>query len=223
MSREMKKNQEEGNPCSNDVDEQRWQAVCDRNQVWDGIFVFAVRTTGVYCRPSCTSRRANRENVSFYETPSQAELAGFRACQRCKPNQSEFSAHGEAIAKACRIIELSEEEPDLVMLAASAGLSPGHFQKIFKAQVGLSPKRYAIAVRKKRFRHELKSSKNITQTIYEAGYESASRAYADNATPGLMPGEHKKGARGETIRYANHETSLGNILIATTERGICLV
>ena len=177
----MKRIQEEGNPCSHEVDEQRWQAVCDRNQVWDGIFVFAVRTTGVYCRPSCTSRRANRENVSFYETPSQAELAGFRACQRCKPNQSEFSAHGEAIAKACRIIELSEEKPDLAMLAASAGLSPGHFQKIFKAQVGLSPKRYAIAVRKKRFRHELKSSKNITQTIYEAGYESASRAYADNA------------------------------------------
>ena len=223
MSREMKKNQEEGNPCSHEVDKQRWQAVCDRNQVWDGIFVFAVRTTGVYCRPSCTSRRSKRENVSFYETPSQAELAGFRACQRCKPNQSEFSAHGEAIAKACRIIELSEEEPDLAMLAASAGLSPGHFQKIFKAQVGLSPKRYAIAVRKKRFRHELKSSKNITQTIYEAGYESASRAYADNATPGLMPGEHKKGARGETIRYANHETSLGNILVATTDRGICLV
>ena len=107
MSREMKKNQEEGNPCSHEVDEQRWQAVCDRNQVWDGIFVFAVRTTGVYCRPSCTSRRANRKNVSFYETPSQAELAGFRACQRCKPNQSEFSAHGEAIAKTCRIIELS--------------------------------------------------------------------------------------------------------------------
>jgi len=130
-SREMKKNQEEGNLYSHEVDEQRWQAVCDRNQVWDGIFVFAVRTTGVYCRPSCTSRRANRENVSFYETPSQAELAGFRACQRCKPNQSEFSAHGEAIIKACRIIELSEEEPDLAMLAASAGLSPGHFQKIF--------------------------------------------------------------------------------------------
>ena len=109
------------------------------------------------------------------------------------------------------------------MLAASACLSPGHFQKIFKAQVGLSPKRYAIAVRKKRFRHELKSTKNITQTIYEAGYESASRAYADNATPGLMPGMYKKGAQGETIRYANHETSLGNILVATTDRGICLV
>ena len=91
----MKKIQEEGNPCSHEVDEHRWQAVCDRNQVWDGIFVFAVRTTGVYCRPNCTSRRANRENVSFYKTPSQPEIAGFRACQRCKPNQSEFSAHGD--------------------------------------------------------------------------------------------------------------------------------
>ena len=131
----MKKIQEEGNPCSHEVDEQRWQAVCDRNQVWDGIFVFAVRTTRVYCRSSCTSRRANRENVSFYETPSQAELAGFRACQRCKPNQSEFSAHGEAIAKACRIIELSEEEPFWRCWQHQQALVPVIFKKSLRPRL----------------------------------------------------------------------------------------
>jgi len=182
-----------------------------------------VCTTGVHCRPSCTSRRANRENVSFHDTPAQAQAAGCRACKRCKPNQVESSSHSKAIAQACRSIELAEENLDLARLAASAGLSPGHFQRVFKAQVGLSPKQYAMALRKQRFRNELKSSKTVTQTIYEAGYDSPSRAYADNTTPGLMPSKHKKGAQGETIRYAHRNTSLGIILIATTERGICLV
>ena len=219
----MQQNQERERNDSKEIDEQRWQAVCNRDQTWDGIFVFAVRTTGVYCRPSCTSRRANRENVSFHDTPAQAQAAGYRACKRCKPDQVESSSHSKAIAQACRSIELAEEKLDLARLAASAGLSPGHFQRLFKAQVGLSPKQYAMALRKQRFRNELKSSKNVTQTIYEAGYDSPSRAYADNTTPGLMPSKHKKGAQGETIRYAHRETSLGSILIATTDRGICLV
>ncbi len=131
--------------------------------------------------------------------------------------------HSEAVAQACRSIELAEEKLDLAALAASAGLSPSHFQRVFKSQVGLSPKQYAMAVRKQRFRDELKSSKTVTQTIYEAGYDSVSRAYADNATPGLMPSKYKKGAQGEKIRYAHRETSLGSILVAATDRGICLV
>ncbi|MDA0856649.1 MAG: helix-turn-helix domain-containing protein, partial [Proteobacteria bacterium] len=167
----MQQNQERKRNDSKEIDEQRWQAVCNRDQTWDGIFVFAVRTTGVYCRPSCTSRRANRENVSFHDTPAQAQAAGYRACKRCKPNQVESSSHSKAIAQACRSIELAEEKLDLARLAASAGLSPGHFQRVFKAQVGLSPKQYAMALRKQRFRNELKSSKNVTQTIYEAGYD----------------------------------------------------
>ena len=131
--------------------------------------------------------------------------------------------HSEAVAQACRSIELAEGKLDLAALAASAGLSPSHFQRVFNSQVGLSPKQYAVAVRKQRFRDELKSSKTVTQTIYEAGYDSPSRAYADNATTGLMPSKYKKGAQGEKIRYAHRETSLGSILVAATDRGICLV
>ena len=131
--------------------------------------------------------------------------------------------HSEAVAQACRSIELAEGKLDLAALAASAGLSPSHFQRVFKSQVGLSPKQYEMALRKQRFRDELKSSKTVTQTIYEAGSDSPSRAYADNATPGLMPSKYKKGAQGEKIRYAHRETSLGGILVAATDRGICLV
>ena len=131
--------------------------------------------------------------------------------------------HSEAIAQACRSIELAEGKLDLAALAASAGLSPSHFQRVFKSQVGLSPKQYEMALRKQRFRDELKSSKTVTQTIYEAGSDSPSRAYADNATPGLMPSKYKRGAQGEKIRYAHRETSLGSILVAATDRGICLV
>ena len=133
-----------------------------------------------------------------------------------------FTSH-EAVAQACRSIELAEEKLDLAALAASAGLSPSHFQRVFKSQVGLSPKQYEMALRKQRFRDELKSSKTVTQTIYEAGYDSPSRAYADNATPGLMPSKYKRGAQGEKIRYAHRETSLGSILVAATDRRICLV
>ncbi len=219
----MQQNQEKERNDSKEIDEQRWQAVCNRDQAWDGIFVFAVCTTGVYCHPSCISRRANRENVSFHDTSSQAQAVGYRACKRCKPNQVEFLSHSKAIAQACRAIELAEEKLDLARLAASVGLSPGHFQRVFKAQVSLSPKQYAMALRKQGFRGELKSSRNVTQTIYEAGYDSPSRAYTDNTTPGLMPSKHKKGAQGETIRYAHRKTSLGSILIGATDRGICLV
>ena len=158
----MQQNQEKERNDSKEIDEQRWQAVYNRDQAWDGIFVFAVCTTGVYCRPSCISRRANRENVSFYDTPSQAQAAGCKACKRCKPNQVEFLSHSKAIAQACQPIELAKAKLDLARLAASVGLSPGHFQRVFKAQVGLSPKQYAMVLRKQRFRGELKSSRNVT-------------------------------------------------------------
>lgn len=205
------------------LDARRWQAVCERDKNWDGAFVFAVCTTGIYCRPSCRSRRAKRENLSFYETPEQAKSAGYRACKRCKPDQADHSPHVEVIVETCRDIQAAEEEPDLATLAASAGFSPGHFQRIFKAHVGLSPKRYAMAVRKQRLRNGLSASENVAHAIYDAGYASASRAYADNAMPGLPHRRYKKGAEGETIHYANTMTSLGSILVAATDRGICLV
>ena len=210
-------------PNAASVDAQRWQAVCDRNEARDGTFVFAVRTTGIYCRPSCTSRRAKLENVTFYDTPTQAEAAGYRACKRCMPDQAVCSSHAQAIVQACDDIRSAEEEPDLATLAARAGLSPGHFQRIFKAQVGLSPKRYAMAVRKQRLRNELVQAETVTHAIYDAGYASASRAYADKAAPGMTPSRYRQGAEGETIRYATAGTSLGDILVAATERGMCLV
>ena len=205
------------------LDERRWRAVRERDAAWDGRFVFAVLTTGIYCRPGCPARRALRENVSFFDTPERARLAGYRPCKRCRPDEAGQPAHREAVVRACRMIQSEEEEPGLAALAASAGLSPGHFQRVFKAEVGLSPKRYALAVRKQRLREELKGSGSATRAIFEAGYSSASRAYADRPAPGLTPGRYSKGARGETIRYANARTSLGNILIAATDRGVCLV
>lgn len=205
------------------IDTQRWQAVCDRDETQDGTFVFAVRTTGIFCRPSCRSRRAKRENVTFYGTSEQAEAAGYRACKRCVPDQTARSPHAQAIVQACQDIRSAEEEPDLATMAARAGLSPGHFQRIFKAQVGLSPKRYAVAVRKQRLRDELAQAETVTHAIYDAGYTSASRAYADKAAPGMTPSRYRQGAEGETIRYATAKTSLGDILVAATERGICQV
>ena len=205
------------------LDERRWRAVCERDTAWDGRFVFAVLTTGVYCRPGCPARRALRENVSFFDTPERARAAGYRPCKRCGPDEAGGPPHREAVVRACRMIQSEEEEPALAALAESAGLSPGHFQRVFKAEVGLSPKRYAMAVRKQRLREELKASASATDAIYDAGYSTASRAYADRPAPGLTPGRYSKGARGETIRYANTGTSLGNILIAATERGVCLV
>lgn len=205
------------------IDSQRWQAVCDRDGARDGTFVFAVSTTGIYCRPSCTSRRAKRENVMFYDTPAQAETAGFRPCKRCTPDQIAHQLHLQAIVQACHDIESAEEEPDLATLAARAGLSPSHFQRIFKAQVGLSPKRYAVAVRKRRLRDELAQAETVTHAIYDAGYASASRAYADGAAPGMAPDRYRRGAAGESISYASAKTSLGEILVAATERGICMV
>ena len=205
------------------LDERRWRAVCERDTAWDGRFVFAVLTTGVYCRPGCPARRALRENVSFFDTPAQARSAGYRPCKRCRPDEPGQSPHREAVIRACRMIQSAEEEPGLATLAAAAGLSAGHFQRQFKAVVGLTPKRYAMAVRKQRLREGLRETGNATHAIYDAGYASASRAYADRPAPGLTPGRYSKGAPGETIRHANAPTSLGNILVAATERGVCLV
>jgi AraC family transcriptional regulator, regulatory protein of adaptative response / methylated-DNA-[protein]-cysteine methyltransferase len=205
-------------------DHQRWQAVCDRDSDQDGLFVFAVLTTGIYCRPSCSSHRARRENVSFYKTPDEAEKAGYRACKRCQPDQEAIQTpHSQAIIQACRKIQLSEEEPNLGALAQSAGLSPSYFQRLFKAQVGLSPKRFAMAVRKNRLREELVQATTVTSAIYDAGYASASRAYADKKALGLPPSRRLQGADGEIIHYAIAETNLGPIVMGATERGVCFV
>ena len=204
-------------------DHQRWRAVCERNQAYDGTFFFAVLTTGIYCRPSCSSRRANRENVSFFDSAASAEQAGYRACKRCRPNQIQRPAHAEAILRACHTIESADQAPNLTSLASQACLSPAHFQRLFKTQVGLSPKQYAMAIRKQRLRETLVQTESVTQAIHDAGYRSASSAYAEKTASSLKPQQLLQGGDGEVIRYACGETSLGRILVAATDEGVCLV
>lgn len=205
------------------LEDMRWRAIRERDGSQDGVFVFAVLTTGIYCSPGCTARRPKRENVVFYNAPHLAEAAGYRPCKRCRPHQNGASPHIDAIVRACRLLCSTEEEQPLSKLAEHAGLSPSHFQRIFKNHLGLSPKEYARAARKQRLRASLGNARNITDAIFAAGYASASRAYADEAASGVRFSLYRRGARGETIFYATAATSLGEILIAATGDGICLV
>jgi len=205
-----------------DANGQRWLAVQRRDAEFDGMFVYAVRSTGVYCKPSCPSRPARRENVHFFASCADARGASFRACKRCRPDE-DVDRHTEAVRHACERIRTAEEAPDLDTLARDAGLSPGHFQRIFKAQVGLSPKQYALAERRKRLRGALSKAPTVTQAIYDAGYGASSRAYADASATGIEPSTLRNGAKGEMIHFAAARSSLGDLVIAATERGLCFV
>lgn len=212
----------DGSRADMDGDAVRWEAVRTRDTRFDGSFVYAVRSTGVYCRPSCPSRPARPENVCFFGDVHSARNAGFRACQRCRPDD-DTHAHAHAIRVACETICSADAEPSLGALASAAGLSQGHFQRVFKAQVGLSPKQYALAERRKRLRAALTTAPSVTQAIYEAGYGTSSRAYADATAIGLEPRLMLSGAGGETLRFATASTSLGEILVAASPRGLCFV
>lgn len=212
-------------PIAASLDEKRWQAVLERRRAGaqDG-FVYAVTTTGIYCRPGCASRRPKRENVRFFETADAATDAGFRPCRRCHPDQSAARSHGPMIQRACRTIESADLEPTLRELAAEAGLSPYHFQRVFKASVGLSPKGYAKAVRAKRFKNALTGNAQVTGAIYEAGYGAPSRAYETaERRMGMSPARWRDGATGETISYACADCYLGRVVVAGTGRGICAI
>ncbi len=206
-------------------DEERWAAVLRREKAADGAFFYSVKTTGVYCRPSCGSRRARRENVAFYETCEAAERAGFRPCLRCRPNQAPVAEQQAAmVARACRLIEESESAPALDDLAAAAGLSRFHFHRLFRAITGVTPRAYAAAHRAERVRQELTRSRTVTEAIYGAGYNSGSRFY--EASPeilGMTPSEFRAGGKRAEIRFAVAECSLGSILVAATELGICAI
>lgn len=203
----------------------RWAAVVARDRSADGAFYYSVRTTGVYCRPSCAARRANPGNVRFHATPADAERAGFRACKRCKPDQPPLAQqHAAKVAEACRRIERADEAPGLADLAAGAGLSPHHFHRVFRAVTGLTPRDYAAAHRTKRVRHELTRSSTVTEAIYDAGFNSNSRFYeASGAMLGMTPGSYRAGGANAEIRFAVGECSLGSILVASSAKGVCAI
>lgn len=206
-------------------EETRWQAVCRRDPEADGRFWFAVRTTKIFCRPSCPSRRAKRENVSFFDGTEPAAAAGFRPCKRCRPDQrSRQEELADRIESACRRLETCEEEPTLAQLAEEAGLSPFHFHRLFKEKVGITPKQYATACRHRRVRQELQRKTRVTDAIYEAGYGSGSRFYeTSEQVLGMAPKTFARGGKGVLVRYGVRPCRLGYLLVATTERGICSI
>ena len=207
------------------VNDPRWVSVVARDPAADGSFVFSVKTTGVYCRPSCAARPARPENVQFHATCADAENAGFRPCKRCKPEQPPLAEqHAAKVAEICRLIKQSETVPSLSELAQNAGLSTYHFHRIFKAMTGLTPKAYATAHRAGRVRNELARSDSVTDAIFEAGYNSGGRFYEkSNEILGMTPSRYRAGGASTEIRFAIGECSCGSILVAASERGVCAI
>jgi AraC family transcriptional regulator of adaptative response/methylated-DNA-[protein]-cysteine methyltransferase len=197
-----------------------WAAFMRRDRSWDGRLIGAVRTTGIYCKPSCPARRPRREHVLFYGSPEDARKAGFRPCQRCRPD--EVGRDREAVAKAIRILERSEEILNLGELAAAVGYAPHHFQRLFKRELGISPAEYGRGVRNRRAELALRANARVTDAVYEAGYQSPSGFYSDaKERLGMTPSAWRDGGRGETIRWTTFESPLGRMLIAASSRGIC--
>lgn len=197
-----------------------WAAFMRRDRSWDGRIVWAVKTTGIYCKPSCPARRPKREHVLFYSSTAEAREAGFRPCLRCKPD--ELGRDREAVAAAIKLIEEAEEAPSLAELAAAVGYAPHHFQRLFKRDLGVSPAEYARALRNRRTEQALKTSSRVTDAVYEAGYQSPSGFYSDaKERLGMTPSAWRDGGRGETIRWTTFSSPLGQMLIAATSKGIC--
>jgi AraC family transcriptional regulator of adaptative response/methylated-DNA-[protein]-cysteine methyltransferase len=206
--------------------DRRWAAVVDRDPSFDGVFVYSVASTGVYCRPSCPSRRAKPENVAFHASFEAAEAAGFRPCKRCRPDGPAPAAErAAAIARVCRVIERAEKPPSLDDLARRAGMSRFHFHRAFKAATGVTPKAYARAERARRAREGLADgSPSVAAVVYDAGFNSNGRFYeTSNATLGMRPSAYRAGGAGERIRFAVGECSLGSVLVAASEGGVCAI
>ena len=200
--------------------EAAWAAFSARNRAFDGVFVGAVKTTGIYCKPSCPARHPLRSNVEYYADPQAARAAGYRACLRCKPD--DIGRDREAVAKAIELIEAAETLPVLADLAAQVGYAPHHFQRLFTRDLGVSPIGYARALRAKRTETNLREAQSVTAAIYESGYESSSRFYADSAGRlGMSPSAWRDGGRGAVIHWAVVPTTLGPMLVAATDKGVC--
>jgi AraC family transcriptional regulator of adaptative response/methylated-DNA-[protein]-cysteine methyltransferase len=207
------------------ADAASWHAVQTRDKTADGRFVYAVTSTGIYCRPSCPSRKPRRDRARFFDTPDAARAAGFRACKRCKPEQPPLAERQAAqVAALCRLIEASDQVPTLDELASHAGLSSFHTHRMFKAVTGVTPKAYAAAHRARRVQGELRSRATVTEAIYGAGYNSSARFYeTSTAMLGMTPTKFKAGGSGQDIRFAIGQCSLGSILVAATARGVCAI
>ena len=203
----------------------RWAAILARDPKADALFVYGVKTTGVYCRPSSASRLPRPENIEFFDTPAQAEAAGYRASKRVAGDQTQLAAHhAQLVADACRHIEQADTPPSLNTLATHAKLSPFHFHRVFKALTGLTPKGYASAHRSRKVRDGLKGSHSVTDALYDAGFNSNSRFYESaNQLLGMTPSDYKAGGTNNAIRFAVGQCSLGAILVAQSARGVCAI
>lgn len=207
-------------------EENYWQAVLERDRSSDGEFVYAVRSTGIYCRPSCPSRRPGRAQVLFFGLPEAAEEAGFRPCLRCRPRSTDLPEHlVEPVRKASRYIEANLDRPvTLADLSAEVNLSPYHLQRTFKRVMGVTPRQYAEARRLDRFKTQLKEGDSVTEALYDAGYSSSSRLYERApAQLGMTPSAYRRGGAGMTIGYTIVDSTLGRLLVAATHKGICSV
>src|SRR5918992_5835550 len=212
-------------PAAATVNDPRWAAVVARDPQADGTFYYSVKTTGVYCRPSCAARLARPENIRFHTTCADAEQAGFRPCKRCTPHQPPLvEQYAAKVTAACRIIEASETVPGLEDLATRVGVSTYHFHRMFKQVTGLTPRAYAAAHREKQMRHALGRSGTVTEAIFDAGYNSSGRFYEkSNEILGMTPTNYRAGGANTAIRFAIGECSLGSILVAQSERGVCAI
>jgi AraC family transcriptional regulator of adaptative response/methylated-DNA-[protein]-cysteine methyltransferase len=207
------------------ADDPRWARIVARDKAADGHLWYSVATTGVYCRPSCPSRIANPRNVQLHDTLESARATGFRPCRRCNPEGPSIEcANAALVAKACRIIEESEEEPSLEDLADAIGRSPSYFHRVFKAATGLTPKAYAAAHRAKKVRQGLASGNTVTEAIYDAGFNSSGRFYESSTDMlGMTPSQYRAGGTREEIKFAVGETTLGAILVASSRKGVASI
>ncbi|HYE26105.1 MAG TPA: bifunctional DNA-binding transcriptional regulator/O6-methylguanine-DNA methyltransferase Ada [Clostridia bacterium] len=203
--------------------EQRWQSVLARDRSADGSFYYAVRSTGVYCRPTCPSRRPKRENVTFFATTEAAERAGFRACGRCRPTETPRAS--EAVERACEYIRAhADESVSLDQISQFAGMTKFHLIRVFRAALGVTPREYLRSIRNARMKNGLVVQDKVIDAIFDAGFSSTSRAYEQAAVGlGMTPSAYKAGGKGMRISYAVFESKIGHVLIACTERGVCAV
>lgn len=207
------------------TEDPRWARIVARDKSADGQLWYSVATTGVYCRPSCPSRTANPKNVALHDTLDSARATGFRPCRRCNPDGPSLACENAGlVAKACRVIEESEEEPSLVHLADAVGRSPSYFHRVFKAATGLTPKDYAAADRARKVRHGLDACSSITEAIYDAGFNSSGRFYEKSTGMlGMTPSQYRAGGANEEIKFAVGQTSLGAILVASSTKGVASI